>query len=324
MMIPHFLYIFPNLLLCIHQATQANLLNLARGKLSFQSSTYGGVTAPMEPGFAIDSNVGVLLTNENNNCSRTSKHSSEKSWWSVDLEQIYSITEVCLLNVNDNIYDRLQQFHILLGKFPNNENSICKFVTDPVKRPTSTDSSQYSCYSCNPDSIGSFLTIRLIAVDIELILCDVNVRGKLINDKRETPHSFKHYITQATLNDVSLSTNQLDLLKDDVYYINDNDGQISLASNDVLVLTTKLVHINSLCLRVFHGTNSKPGILIKITNFLTGTITSKEIPGDFKHSHTVCVQFGFLLTKNIKIESPDSRGLAEVDLIAVSSLTQKS
>lgn len=84
---------------------------MARNKQSFQS------TFVRSPHFANDDSIGIQVsrfldyTNENivylllfekhPNCSKTKAF--EKSWWSVDIEKIYRITEVCLLNVNDNL-----------------------------------------------------------------------------------------------------------------------------------------------------------------------------------------------------------------------------
>ncbi|CAD5126596.1 DgyrCDS14684 [Dimorphilus gyrociliatus] len=444
---------------------QVSLLNLARGKLSFQSSTSGSINTHSAPQYANDDN--------HEHCSSTDSDIADFSWWSVDLEQEYDITKVCLLNVNDNVYNNLKEFNIFVGNYPNDEKIVCRYVDETVQRPNSNLVSQYNCYTCVTKAIGSFVTIKLTTINIKLILCDVDVKGMLIDDKRgfellnlnklitmtggqhkswskekgydnsyktlfhsrsyfSTPyflidavqtlnvhriiivslynddyhkrfektyisikgipatdlnfnsrfcvenlsghfrttyelfniecnpiltgryiiinqnvgtkenrflefmemyiyisnidenhpkefgHVSKPSIIDAKLNSVALSSNQLTLLQDNIYYINDNTGKIDLVTNDNLLLTTKLTHLNQICLTVFHASSFTPGIEIKIRNFLNNEIIERETNGNFKHSHTICVKTPFLLTKDIEILSKNNQGLAEVDLIALS------
>ncbi|CAD5126987.1 DgyrCDS14979 [Dimorphilus gyrociliatus] len=446
---------------------QVKLLNLARGKAAFQSSTYGTYSNPRKPQFANDANIEISLQNYEY-CSRTDKDPESHSWWSVDLEDVYEITKVCLLNINDDIYTNLQQFYIFVGNSPKDHFCLCSFVTDPIKRPSTIDPFQYDCYSCPPTCIGSFVSIQLSASFVELIICDVDVRGSLINkrdshllnltntkittgghylnhskefaidndyktwfrsksgsygsftkpyflidclktlkvhdilkrfkqvfisvkqlpetdfnsnsqfcveqlsglfrtghellivwchpiltgryilismkdsinsdkilelteiyayisefDKHEaieTGNSLKSYLMDVTLNNVSLSNNHFDLLIDNVYYINDINGRIPLNNSDILTLRIRLIHINSICLTVFHTTNFTAAIQINIRHFLNNSILSLTISTFFKYSHTVCVKFNSILTKNIIIQSQNAEELAEIDLIAVSTV----
>lgn len=62
--------------------------NLARNKHAFLSSTEGFKVAEL----AVDTNVDL------NTCSLTTKSVGLKSWFFVDLRNVYEITKVCLLN----------------------------------------------------------------------------------------------------------------------------------------------------------------------------------------------------------------------------------
>ncbi|CAD5126879.1 DgyrCDS14903 [Dimorphilus gyrociliatus] len=157
-------------------------INLARGKLSFQSSTVSS-EKPSAPFFANDDNINIEY-GANEYCSSTEADPQDVSWWSVDLQSIYSVTKVCLLNTNNALYENLKEFNIFVGDYPNDNKTLCKYVTGPVKQPTATDIAQYDCYFCDSESIGSFLTIKLTAINKKLILCDVDVTGSLINSNR--------------------------------------------------------------------------------------------------------------------------------------------
>lgn len=65
---------------------------MARNKKVYQSSTESFTTNIAD--FAVDSDVN------SNKCARTKYENSHYSWFAVDLENVYQITKVCLLNTN--------------------------------------------------------------------------------------------------------------------------------------------------------------------------------------------------------------------------------
>lgn len=45
----------------------------------------------------------IIQIKDSLNCSRTDKLSSFASWFSVDIENVHKVTEVCLLNIKDDV-----------------------------------------------------------------------------------------------------------------------------------------------------------------------------------------------------------------------------
>lgn len=60
--------------------------------MAFQSSILKNDTLRI-PSFAVDSTVDIF-----SECAKTTSEQNFKSWWVVDLENVYLIEKVCLLN----------------------------------------------------------------------------------------------------------------------------------------------------------------------------------------------------------------------------------
>lgn len=68
--------------------------NLARSKLAYISS----ISSYKWPHLAVDTTIDI------NQCSLTAQANSHNSWYIVDIEKIYKINKVCLLNSNTGIF----------------------------------------------------------------------------------------------------------------------------------------------------------------------------------------------------------------------------
>lgn len=168
--------------------------NLARNKKAIQSSTDYDVSYRLAT-FAVDSTLSV------SDCSQTSNLIGHKSWLAVDLEQIFKVTQVCLLNKQSGKKLRIQilcnfiklyclytarhlaDIQIILGLKRIENGIICKTINGPIKTSASTASSEYSCYTCSTPIIGSFLFIKNIYEDKKLAICDIKVEGTLVQSR---------------------------------------------------------------------------------------------------------------------------------------------
>ncbi|CAD5126898.1 DgyrCDS14917 [Dimorphilus gyrociliatus] len=357
------------LFLCFNIKIQiSSTTNLASGKFCFQSSTRRE-TVPKKPHFATNFNNGIVIGDGTDYCSVTDADPLDVSWWSVDLEKVYSVTKVCILSVDDSSYENLKDFNIFVGNFPKDHQTICKYVTGPVKRPISTDISQYNCYSCNTGSIGSFVTIQLTRNNVVLILCDVEIYGDLIkkdrdfhqldmsnvkeihggigenqpprggfdNNFRTIFHSRNHIMVynpnhqfcvqnfNGTFRTVyELINIQCNPTLEGRYVLiiqNDSPPRDRFLEFSEVNLYVSLLDEHEL--QTFNGPTYKSGILVKVKNYLHNNVSEKVTSGNFLFSHTVCLEFEFMLTKEIQLISQDNIGISEVDIFAVSKISHK-
>ncbi|XP_045200372.2 fucolectin-like [Mercenaria mercenaria] len=112
-----------NVLACFHLTeTDTVRENLAQGKPASQCSTYsidgkGNATSDL----AVDGfwEANMTLYSDSFMCTHTSiQHQSclGESWWMVDLEQIYPVSEVVILNRGDCCWDRLHNISVTVGE----------------------------------------------------------------------------------------------------------------------------------------------------------------------------------------------------------------
>ncbi|CAD5126404.1 DgyrCDS14541 [Dimorphilus gyrociliatus] len=142
--------------------------DIARNKLTFQSTT----TYPHIASLATDSTIEI---NDPLKCSKTNQ-TKGKAWWTVDLEKVYTVTKVCILNVNSPNAVNLKNFKIKVSDYPL-EGVVCSTVSNPVITPSSTASSQYGCYFCGTPLDGSFIYIEHQDEAVNLHICDIKVTG---------------------------------------------------------------------------------------------------------------------------------------------------
>lgn len=84
----------------------------------------------------------------------------------------------------------LVNFQIYTSNFVANETTLCAEVTHIVKRPTSTEFSQYECFTCSETNVGSFVKIIQLDANKVLYLADVQIFGKFIRERGKNENIF--------------------------------------------------------------------------------------------------------------------------------------
>lgn len=77
----------------------------------------------------------------------------------------------------------LSNFEIFVGNKPDDDENECIEVDTTVKKPISTDKTQYECFKCQENAIGSFVTIQMEDSNKPLIICDINIQGNLVKEQ---------------------------------------------------------------------------------------------------------------------------------------------
>lgn len=72
---------------------------------------------------------------------------------------------------------RTKRFSISVTSFPQDSGIICKNVTTSIKIPTSTELSQYECFNCPSNAVGSFVYLEHLIESQNLQFCDIKVSG---------------------------------------------------------------------------------------------------------------------------------------------------
>ncbi|CAD5120023.1 DgyrCDS8606 [Dimorphilus gyrociliatus] len=157
--------------------------NLARNKISYQYTT----NSNNYPMYGNDDKISIDCLAPNK-CSKTHGLTNEIAWWTVDLEKIYHVQKVCVLNVNFDSYTDLKDIKIYVSDLPANETNLCIASTGTVKRPVSTAFSEYKCFECLNVVTGSFVTLKLNESGDSLNLADVQVFGSF-----EAERSFSYF-----------------------------------------------------------------------------------------------------------------------------------
>ncbi|CAD5126460.1 DgyrCDS14587 [Dimorphilus gyrociliatus] len=155
-------------------------INLARGKMAFQSSTNGSKEYSNFATFATDSTIEITKNSQNTSyCSLTDVKTNEYSWWVVDLGDIYSVSNVCLLTEKNG--PEISNFDIILGNSLTEQNALCQRVEDIVVNPLSLN--DYQCFKCSDESVGSFLFLKSYTMGTDILLCDIDVKGTLVKKR---------------------------------------------------------------------------------------------------------------------------------------------
>ncbi|CAD5126541.1 DgyrCDS14642 [Dimorphilus gyrociliatus] len=180
------------------------LENIARGKEAFQSSTTFHINHKLA-NFATDSNIVIDDGVSGYECAKTHSTVDEFSWFAVDLENIYKVERVCLLNGMNSNY--LNNFEITVGNVTEVGNNFCARVIPPIEKSTSTSFSEYECLTCADNAVGSFVLLKKTVVNSAIMLCDIIVEGKFIRDR--DLHLKNVYITVKSIPDTYYDPNNL-------------------------------------------------------------------------------------------------------------------
>uniref|UniRef100_K1QGX3 Fucolectin-1 n=1 Tax=Magallana gigas TaxID=29159 RepID=K1QGX3_MAGGI len=143
------------------------LSDIALGKPAAQSSMYLNYAAES----AVDGNRGTDIIQDL--CSHTDT-SDTNPWWRVDLEAVYSITMVRILNRGMDIYgidvsDRLRDVTVTVGLTESDINTPCGFFAGPGSL------SQLVAIDCPTSPFGRYVQISMTTE--YLSLCEVDVFG---------------------------------------------------------------------------------------------------------------------------------------------------
>uniref|UniRef100_K1QP89 Sushi, nidogen and EGF-like domain-containing protein 1 n=1 Tax=Magallana gigas TaxID=29159 RepID=K1QP89_MAGGI len=142
------------------------LPNIALGKSAKQSSTKSDHNAS----YAVDGNRGTTFLVDR--CTHTDD-GDINPWWRVDLQAVYNITSVRILNRGKDQYDdmssRLQDVNVTVGLTESDVNTPCGFFAGPGTL------SQLVVIHCPTSTLGRFVKISKITE--ALTLCEVDVFG---------------------------------------------------------------------------------------------------------------------------------------------------
>ncbi|XP_053374918.1 sushi, von Willebrand factor type A, EGF and pentraxin domain-containing protein 1-like [Mercenaria mercenaria] len=145
-------------------------VNLARGKPTNQSSTlFGKVAGYGTSSLAVD---GMWVSNmwpDDDGpymCAHT-KRDKEISWWMVNLEHIYTVSKVAILNRSDCCSERLRNLTITVGETESNMQ-LCATYEGPG------GAGEIVNITCQTSLLGQFVRINKPGSDA-LQLCEVGV-----------------------------------------------------------------------------------------------------------------------------------------------------
>nr|XP_034316215.1 protein crumbs homolog 1 [Crassostrea gigas] len=137
------------------------LPNIALGKPATQSTTFNDNNAT----YAVDGNRGT--DNVENKCTNTAVGDSNP-WWRVDLQAVYNITSVRILN-RENMSFLLRDVTVTVGLTESDLNTHCGFFAGPG------NASQLVVIDCSTSPQGRF--VKISKTTDGLTFCEVDVFG---------------------------------------------------------------------------------------------------------------------------------------------------
>ncbi|XP_070580645.1 C-type mannose receptor 2-like [Ptychodera flava] len=146
----------------------ANLVNVAQGKSTSQSSTKPRVEGTADK--AVDGNKDSDMK-KGKSCTQTNKEF--QPWWKVDLRESKGIYKVVITNRQDCCPFRIRNAQVRVGDSPNmEENPVCGSMVlgKRVRQETIT----VTC-GCETPMTGRYVSIQLIDKEQTLHLCEVEV-----------------------------------------------------------------------------------------------------------------------------------------------------
>ncbi|XP_053374919.1 angiopoietin-related protein 2-like [Mercenaria mercenaria] len=152
----------PGHILVHYPFTDTALVNLARGKPTDQSSTLGHAYSSLAVDGMWESDMWFSNTNSFT-CAHT-KSDNEKMWWMVNLEHIYVVSKVVILNRIDCCWERLRDLTITVGETESNM-LLCA---------TYEGAGELVNITCQTSLSGQFVRINKPGPDA-LQLCEVGV-----------------------------------------------------------------------------------------------------------------------------------------------------
>ncbi|CAG2233056.1 unnamed protein product [Mytilus edulis] len=167
--------------------------NIALGKPTKQLTTYNPYTSER----AVDGDYIEWLPGVYGCTHSNDSHTSELSWWAVDLEGHYKVTHVVIYNRISSCSEWLQNYDIDVieyskrfgdkwATFQKGRTSLCHYQ-QPVSLLMNA--------TCPPDVKGRFVRIKRRSNAFPLCLCEVEVYGELITNMTEesNPYDTKAY-----------------------------------------------------------------------------------------------------------------------------------
>ncbi|XP_052695212.1 sushi, nidogen and EGF-like domain-containing protein 1 [Crassostrea angulata] len=146
------------------------LPNIALRKPAKQSSTFSDHMNVYNAAYAVDGNRGTDVID--NKCTHT-REGDSNPWWRVDLQAVYNITSVRILNRGINKYGdlayRLQDVTVTVGLTESDVNTPCGFFAGPGT------ASQLVAIDCLTSPQGRF--VKISKTTEFLTLCEVDVFG---------------------------------------------------------------------------------------------------------------------------------------------------
>ncbi|KAJ8290973.1 hypothetical protein GJAV_G00019830 [Gymnothorax javanicus] len=144
--------------------------NVALGRFAVQSSLYGSGYA----GKAVDGDRSGVYND--GSCSHTEAETNP--WWRVDLQTVYNVDSVSIVNRADGFSERLNDAEIRIGnslKNDGNDNPLCAVIFRVPPR-------ELVSFNCG-GMVGRYINIRLQAYNRILTLCEVEVYARSLPEE---------------------------------------------------------------------------------------------------------------------------------------------
>lgn len=161
----------------------------------------------------------------------------------------------------------------------------------------------------------------------------------------ESSFHLENVIKSGSLNGQDLNTNEIDILQNGVYLL--NQPFISLIKDHIFIVKTHLILVNSICFACQYSNyfsffkndmlllmennisdNNKestaPNENVKIIDYFTNEESQIDLSGDFYVYHIVCGKLNQTkFTKEIRLTVVKDRELSEIEFFAISIATRK-
>ncbi|XP_053408037.1 fucolectin-like [Mercenaria mercenaria] len=160
----------PGFILVHYPITDTSQENLAFKKPTQQSSIYFESNVGNAPSsLAVDGiRASDMIIDDHFACAHTADQSAEEYWWRVDLEHVYPVSKVAILNRKEECCSHcLHKLIITVGETENSMH-LCAEYEGPVGPGKSQD------IFCQKPMLGRFVRISK-AIQETVVLCEVEV-----------------------------------------------------------------------------------------------------------------------------------------------------
>ena len=158
----------------VRTTASAGLQNLAQGKFTTQSSTYGDSDAVGISGHAVDGSTDGYFVND----STTHTQNDMNAWWQVDLGASYSLNSVELFNRTDGPGARLSNFMVFVSDTDLIGRSYSSIVADTSVRRYAYAGTAGAWLQLATPTSGRYVRVQLAGQNF-LSLAECRVWGKL-------------------------------------------------------------------------------------------------------------------------------------------------